>query len=188
MMILSGIDIAIIAVISISVITGVMRGFLREIIALFAWILAMWLSFKHCHVVGAWFAPYVPDKNIQLGAGFLIILVSILLLGAIVNAILGLILRHSGLSASDRILGLGFGFTRGVLIVSLAMVIVDMTSFNIKPYQENSRLYNYFDPVKNAISYYVKPLIAEAIQKNKAFDPSSHKSTVPTAPSDKKAY
>jgi membrane protein required for colicin V production len=164
----SGIDIAIIAVIAISIITGVMRGFLRELIALFAWILAIWLSFKYCHLVAAWLSPYVPDRNIQLGAGFLVMLVFILLMGAVVNAILGFLLRHSGLSSADRLLGMGFGFTRGVLIVSLAMAIIGLTGFNIKSYQASSRLYAYFEPLSNWVAASVQPLLDDAIKKSKA--------------------
>ncbi len=56
-------------------------------------------------------------------------------------------LKRAGLSGTDRTLGMGFGFIRGVFIVSLLMVAVRMTSLPYQKYAQESNLYSRFDPV-----------------------------------------
>ncbi|QRN03765.1 CvpA family protein [Legionella sp. MW5194] len=141
------VDLVILSIIGLSVITGLFRGFIKELIALVVWILALWLAYNYTDVVGPWFQPYIQDPTARKGAGFVVILLSTLLVGAIVNAILGFILKRTGLSGTDRLLGMAFGFVRGVFIVSLIMLVIQMTSMPHEEYSKNSRLYAKFNPI-----------------------------------------
>ncbi|MCX7115953.1 MAG: CvpA family protein [Gammaproteobacteria bacterium] len=178
-MVWSGTDIAIIAVIGLSAITGIFRGLVREVIALLAWIISIWLAFKYCHEVSLWLAPYILDKTLQVVVAFILILVGILLLGGIVNAVIGFILRHAGLSGTDRLLGMGFGLMRGMLIVSLAIVIAGMTGVDLKPYQTTSKLFDYFEPIATWMSRYVQPILVDAVEKGKALHEKSKSESEP---------
>lgn len=164
------IDIVIVIIIGLSVLTGLMRGFFKELIALGAWVLAIWLGVTYTTTFSANLTPYIADNTVRAGLSFIIIVLSCLVLGMIVNALLGFLLKHSGLSGADRILGMGFGFLRGVLIVSLAMVIAGMTGMNLQPYRTTSILYPYFDPIVSKVALYVQPYIAKAVEKGKAVD------------------
>lgn len=141
------VDLVILSIIGLSVITGLIRGFIKELIALVVWILALWLAYTYTDVTGPWLQPYIQDPTARKGAGFVLILLATLLVGAIVNAILSFILKRSGLSGTDRLLGMGFGFVRGIFIVSLIMLVIQMTSVPHQQYSKNSLLYAKFTPI-----------------------------------------
>lgn len=155
------IDCAIAIIIGLSIITGLFRGFVKELIALSVWGLAIWLASKYCQTFSVWVQPYISDKTACMVVTFIIILVAVLLSGAIVNTIISLILNRSGLSGIDRLLGMGFGFVRGVFIVALLMVVVKMTSLPAEEYREKSRFYAQFDGLVDKLYGYAPAVIKE---------------------------
>lgn len=160
------IDFVIIAVIGLSVMTGLLRGFVKELIALCVWILAIWLAFKYSAEVNTWLKPYIQDMAARSVVAFVGILLATIVVGSLFNAVLSFILRRSGLSGTDRLLGMGFGFVRGVFIVALLMLVVKMASIPYQAYTEQSRLYNKFDPLVNWLSGFMPEFIKHA----KVFD------------------
>ncbi|HAT8178773.1 TPA: CvpA family protein [Legionella pneumophila] len=144
---LQWVDIAIVAIIALSVLTGLFRGFVKELVALCVWILAIWLGFNYSQSLDPWLSSYIQEQSVRTAIGFIIILFATLFVGGVVNAILSFILKRAGLSGTDRTLGMGFGFLRGVFIVALIMVAVKMTSLPYEEYSQKSKLYARFDPV-----------------------------------------
>lgn len=171
------VDIAIITVIGLSVLTGLFRGFVKELVALCAWVLAIWFGFKYSQSLDPWLISYIQEQSVRSAAGFIIILFATLFAGGVVNAILSFILKRAGLSGTDRTLGMGFGFIRGVFIVALLMVAVKMTSLPYQQYAQESKLYTRFDPVV-AVIYGHLP---EVIKQVKTVDNSEN--IIDTVPS-----
>ncbi|ABQ54737.1 CvpA family protein [Legionella pneumophila serogroup 1] len=163
---LQWVDIAIVAIIALSVLTGLFRGFVKELVALCVWILAIWLGFNYSQSLDPWLSSYIEEQSVRTAIGFIIILFATLFVGGVVNAILSFILKRAGLSGTDRTLGMGFGFLRGVFIVALIMVAVKMTSLPYQEYSQKSKLYARFDPVV-ALLYSHLP---EFIKQVKAVD------------------
>lgn len=154
-------DYAIVGVIGLSIITGMFRGFVKELIALGVWVLAIWLASTYSQHVCVWVRPYIADKTACIVVSFVAILVGTLISGAIVNTIISLLLHRSGLSGIDRLLGMGFGFVRGIFIVALLMLVVKMTSLPSDEYRSKSRLYARFDPLVNWIYGYTPDVIKQ---------------------------
>jgi membrane protein required for colicin V production len=173
---LQWVDLAIIAVVSLSVLTGLFRGFVKELVALCVWILAIWLGFKYSQNLDPWLKSYIQEQSARTAVAFIIILFATLFVGGVVNATLSFILRKAGLSGTDRTLGMGFGFLRGVFIVALLMVAVKMTSLPYDQYSKDSVLYARFDPVV-ALLYTQLP---DVIKKIKTVD--NNESIIDTAP------
>lgn len=163
---LQWVDLAIIAIIGLSVLTGLFRGFVKELVALCVWILAIWLGFNYSQSLDPWLNSYIQEQSARNAVAFVIIMFATLFAGGVVNAILSFILKRAGLSGTDRTLGMGFGFLRGVFIVALLMVAVKMTSLPYQQYSQDSKLYARFDPVV-ALIYAHLP---EFIIKMKAVD------------------
>ncbi|GGI76103.1 CvpA family protein [Legionella impletisoli] len=166
-------DYLIFAVIGLSVITGLFRGFVKELIALIVWVLAVWLAYHYSNLLDPFLRPYVQDKNIRLVIAFVAVLLSTLIAGGLVNAILSFILTRSGLSGTDRLLGMGFGFVRGIFIVSLIMLIVKITEVPHQEYSDQSRLYAKFDPVVNWMAFYVPEFISEVKKHEQRMNPDT---------------
>ena len=167
------IDYVIIAVIGLSVITGLFRGFVKELIALCVWILAIWLAFTYSPLLDPWLQSYVHDKTARTVVAFVAILLGTIIVGGMFNALLSFILHRSGLSGTDRVLGLGFGFARGVFIVALLMLVVKMTSLPQEEYTRQSYLYAKFDPLVDWL-YARTP---ELIKKAKVLDKTDNTTT-----------
>lgn len=144
---LQWVDLAIISVIGLSVLTGLFRGFVKELVALCVWILAIWLGYHYSESLDPWLQSYIQEKSARTAVAFIIILFGTLLVGGIVNALLSFILKRAGLSGTDRTLGMVFGFIRGIFIVALIMVAVQMTSLPYQSYSKDSQLYAKFDPM-----------------------------------------
>ena len=143
----SWLDYAIIVVIALSVITGLFRGFIKEIVALCAWILAIWMAITYSSALDPWLQPYIHDNTARIAVAFVLILLATIIAGGLVNALLSFILHRSGLSGTDRLLGMGFGFVRGIFIVALLMLVVKITGLNYQAYTNQSRLFAKFDPL-----------------------------------------
>lgn len=156
---LNWIDISILLVIGLSVITGLLRGFVKEVIALCTWILALWLAYSYSESVEYFLKPYIDDEAARSIIAFIAVLLATLLAGAIVNALLSFILKRSGIGGTDRLLGMGFGFVRGVLIVSLIMMAVKMTSLPYEKFSAESKVYSKFDPIVNSLYVYMPGFI-----------------------------
>lgn len=141
------IDYVIIGIISLSIITGLFRGFVKEIVALVVWSLGLWASFLYSTKLEALFSSFIHDKNMRLVAAFVSILLVILIVGALFNRILSVILQRSGLSGTDRLLGMGFGLIRGIFTVTLIIFAINMTNIEgAKHYSNQSKLYAKFNP------------------------------------------
>lgn len=144
---LQWVDLAIITVIGLSVLTGLFRGFVKELVALCVWVLAIWLGFNYSQNLDPWLKSYIQEQSARTAVAFVIIMFATLFSGGVVNAILSFILKRAGLSGTDRTLGMGFGFIRGVFIVALLMVAVKMTSLPYQTYSQGSQLYARFEPL-----------------------------------------
>ncbi|MFA5959159.1 MAG: CvpA family protein [Tatlockia sp.] len=141
------VDLSILAVIALSVLTGLFRGFIKELIAICIWIAAIWIAFQYSEALEPFLQSTIHDKTALKISAFILVMLAILISGGIANALLGFIIKRSGLSGMDRLLGMGFGFVRGVFIVALIMLVINVTSLPHEQYSRESQLYAKFDPL-----------------------------------------
>lgn len=161
------IDGVILGILALSIVTGLVRGFVKELVALCIWVLAIWLAVHYYKDVACWLTPYIHDELAQTVVAFVIILLGTIIVGSFVNALLSFILHRAGLSGTDRLFGMGFGFVRGVFIVSLLILVVRMTSLiPSTDYTSRSYVYTKFDPIVNWLSGFTP----ELMQHMKALD------------------
>jgi len=118
-------DVALIAVMAVSVVTSFSSGLAREVIGLVAGVGGL--------ICGAWFyrmagnvvRPWVGSREVANLLGFLLILAAVIVLGWIVSWIVGAMMKAVKLSWLDRLLGAGFGLARGVFVcIALITAIV----------------------------------------------------------------
>jgi membrane protein required for colicin V production len=99
-----------------SVFTSFRKGFSREIVGLIAVVLALVLGLWFYGTAGGYLLPYLSSRHAANFAGFLLVFGGVMLLGALVNFIVGKFLRVTGLSFFDHLMGAGFGLLRAGLI------------------------------------------------------------------------
>ena len=144
---LSGVDIAILSIIGVSVVTGLFRGAVKEVMALSIWGLALWIASHYAHLLTQYLQPYIQQTELRGIVAFLILALIILFAGGLLNTAMAFIIVRSGLSATDRLLGMIFGWGRGVILIALMMMVAQMTGFADKHYVKSSKFYPQFQPV-----------------------------------------
>ena len=133
-------DYVILAIIGLSVLISVWRGFMREVLSLAAWIVAIAVSLAFAETASAYLAEYVTVPSVRLIIAFGGIFVVVLFLGGLVNLLVGRLVQSTGLSGTDRMVGVVFGVLRGVAIVAVLVLLAGFTPLPDDPWWKQSVL------------------------------------------------
>jgi membrane protein required for colicin V production len=138
-------DYSIIAVIAISALISLARGFVKEAMSLGVWVLAFWVSWSFFRDLAPRLADWIDTPSVQLGVAFAILMVVVLMVGGLITFLVSKLVEHTGLSGSDRLIGMVFGAARGVLLVAALVLLAGLTPFPNDPWWQESILPPYFE-------------------------------------------
>jgi membrane protein required for colicin V production len=123
----------------LSVLMGLWRGFIGEVLALAVWALAVWVAWKLGPQLAAQFSSIdVPAARLLLA--YALCFIAVLIAGAIVSFLMRKLVSGSGLSGTDRMLGMVFGLARGLVLVTLVVLLLGFTPLPRDPWWRESRL------------------------------------------------
>ena len=107
---------------------------------------------------------WIVSASIRDVAAFAILFVGTVLVGGLVNFLAGQLLAKTGLTATDRALGMVFGFVRGVVIVAVLVLLSGLTALPQDPWWREALLLGYFQDMALWLSSFLPDHIAESIR------------------------
>ena len=112
------------AVLAASVVVGLWRGQVFELMSLAGWVAAYVAAQLWSPAVAAWLPLGAPGSALQQGAAFALTFLGVLIAWTLLARLLRLVIHATPLTLIDRMLGAGFGLVRGgVLLLALATVV-----------------------------------------------------------------
>ncbi len=163
-------DGVILATLGLSLLIGLMRGLIAELLSLVVWIAAFWVASVFGPSVGELFRNSISLPIARISIGYGICFFGILLLGAIVRFATRRLLWSTGLTGIDRVLGLVFGFLRGVLVVTLMVFLVGLTGLTRESWWQQSVLLPQFQGAAAWLGQNIPASVADHLHPEKVID------------------
>lgn len=167
-------DYAIVAILALSVLIGLWRGLLTEVMALAIWIAAFWVAWMFGPRVADWFVDLIQTPSIRIIVGYALCFLAVLLVGALLRFALSRLIEGTGLSGTDRLLGMIFGLIRGVLLVALLVFVLSFTPLSRDAWWHQSRLLPSFITTAQWLGNHLPKDIQRYLHPQGAGDGSGH--------------
>ncbi|KOP52713.1 colicin V production CvpA [Pseudomonas coronafaciens pv. porri] len=134
------VDWAILGIVAISALISLKRGFVKEALSLTTWIIAGVVAWMFGAGLSQYLVNYIETPSARVIASCTILFVATLLVGAMVNFLIGELIRVTGLSGTDRFLGMVFGAARGGLLVVVAVGLLSLGPVQQDQWWQQSKL------------------------------------------------
>ncbi len=134
------IDYTIIALIGISSTIGLLRGFVKEAFSLLLWVVAIWIGLNFSREFATFLEAIISYPSARIATAFALLFFITLILGSLISYLLGALIEKTGLTGSDRFAGMIFGIVRGMVVVSLVVMMAGLTPLPEDPWWKESSL------------------------------------------------
>ena len=156
-------DYGVLSVFGLSLLLGVLRGLMREMISLAGWVGAFVLATAFSGIVSAQL-PHSLGPLLSGVLAFLLIFVGVLVASGLVGLVVSLLVRAAGMGFLDRLLGSVFGLARGLVIVLLAVLLAGLTPLPGEPFWRQAVLSGPFETVVLALRPYLPEGVAQRLK------------------------
>jgi membrane protein required for colicin V production len=163
-MAMTGFDYGVLAILGFSLLVGVLRGLLRELVMLAGWISAFVLATTFSRQL----TPLMPQSLGPVLApliAYVVIFVVVLLTAGFIALLLTILAKSAGMSALNRMMGAGFGVIRGLLVVLALVLVAGLTPLPKEPFWRNAVSSGAFETAIIA----ARPLLPEDLRKRIVF-------------------
>jgi len=140
-------DVVIVGILTLSIIISFFRGFLREAISLLTWVVAVLVALKFAGPLSSEFSNHLESASLRYLISFVLLFVIVLIIGAVINLIIKVLVEKVGIGFFDRVLGVIFGAARGILAVTIMLMLLSVGTMQQKPWYAGSQLAPQFSPL-----------------------------------------
>jgi membrane protein required for colicin V production len=117
-------DWGIVSILGLSILLSLWRGFVREAISLAGWVAAFVVANMFVGNLASFLTPWIDNVTGRYVASYAILLAGTLVVGGITGLLAAQMVKASGLTVMDRLLGTGFGLVRGIIIALVLMYLL----------------------------------------------------------------
>ncbi|WP_410473632.1 CvpA family protein [Guyparkeria sp. TX1] len=141
------VDWILLAIVLISTAIALVRGFVKEVISLVTWLAAFGIALAFSQTAAVLVPEAVDIPSARVAIAFVALFVVVLILGGIINWAISKLVETTGLSGTDRSVGMVFGLLRGVLIVAGLLLLGGFTALPQEAWWQASTLIPHFQVV-----------------------------------------
>ena len=120
----TAVDWAIIAVLGLSILLSLWRGFVREAVSLAGWIAAFVIANMFVGEMAAFLQQWIANVTGRYVAAYALLFAGMLMVAGIAGKLSAQVVKVTGLTLLDRLLGTVFGFVRGIIIVLVVVYVL----------------------------------------------------------------
>ena len=143
-------DFAILAVLVLSCLISLKRGFVKEALSMANWVLAFFIAVTFRDALSSLLVNTITSPSLRDMVAFAALFALTLVVGAMVNYLIGEVVRMTGLGGTDRLLGVIFGAVRGfVIVMALLLLVPAVVPINEEVWWQQSALIPYFLSMEN---------------------------------------
>lgn len=143
---LTEVDWVILVVLALSTLLSLWRGFTAEAISLAGWVAAFLVANMFVGQMASLLGDLIVNVTGRYVVAYALLFVATLVTATLVRKLSGQMIRASGLTVLDRLLGTVFGFARGIIIILVAVYLLNQLAppQNLE-WLESSQLMPYVD-------------------------------------------
>lgn len=134
------IDLVLLAIIGVSALLGLIKGFVGIVVSTAAWLLAAWASFQFGEDTARWLAEGAAPSGSELLGGYALTFIGVLVTVGVVGMVLKTLVRSAHLSGADRAAGFGLGLLRGGAIACMLALLMSFTPLRREPAWQQSQI------------------------------------------------
>jgi membrane protein required for colicin V production len=154
-------DYVVLFILACSTIIGIMRGLVKEVLSLLAWILALVVANMYSGALAELLPQAIPGQATRLIVAFIALFIGVRLLMMLLTMAFDSIIKASGLTLADRGLGSLFGLARGIVIVLIVVMVCSVTAIPQQDFWKNAQL----RPLAESTAHTIKPFLPDDIAR-----------------------
>lgn len=155
-------DYSVLLIIGISIVVSMMRGAVREVLAIVGWLAAFYVAKTYATQLIPLLPADIPSDSLKILAAFVMLFLAVLLISSLLCIALSGVLKKIGLNWLNRGVGAVFGFARGLLIVCVLVFLAGLTSLPNDVRWTNAM----FSSPLEALVKTMLPLVSQTVAKH----------------------
>ena len=161
---MTGFDYAVLTVLALAVLLSVIRGAVREVLALSGWVAAFLVANVMAPHLALMLPEEIPSEALKLLLAFVALFIATLVVAGLATLAVSELVKAAGLTPLDRSLGAVFGVARGVLIVLVGVLLAGLTALPKERFWKEAALSGPLESVAMDVKQWLPASFAQRIR------------------------
>ena len=156
-------DYTVLLIIGISIVVSMMRGAVREVLAIMGWLVAIIAAKTYATDLVPLLPADIPTESLKILAAYVIVFFGVLVIASLLTIALSSLIKKIGLNWFNRFLGAFFGFARGLIIVCVLVFLAGLTSLPKDARWTNAMFSSPLEALVKTLLPWLPPTIAKHV-------------------------